>query len=70
MMNQTVTVELYSYSGRTRRRIAVLPHASDELVEELKRLYPRPRYWVRLVCTLFDDDNNMFRNEVPVHEMP
>lgn len=46
-----VDVEIYSYCSSKPRKIAFLPSPSDELVEQLKKEYPRPRYWVRLITT-------------------
>ena len=46
-----VDVEIYSYTSNKSRKIAYLPSPSDELVELLKKEYPRPRYWVRLLTT-------------------
>ena len=50
-----MTVEVYQVFVRTnfRRRIASLPDADDELVDILKRKYPQPRFWVRLITELF-----------------
>ena len=54
-INSRVTVEIYQVLVRTnsRRRIASLPDADDELVDMLKRKYPQPRFWVRLITELF-----------------
>ena len=54
-MNSRVTVEVYQVFVRTnsRRRIASLPDADDELVDMLKAKYPQPRFWVRLITELF-----------------
>lgn len=53
-MKQRVTCELYAcYRDRKNRRIASLPDADDELVEMLKKKYPQPRYWVRLITELW-----------------
>lgn len=53
-MKQRFTVELYvCIQGLRNRRIASLPNADDELVEILKKKYPKPRYWVRLITELW-----------------
>lgn len=53
--NNRVTVEIYRICIRTnsRRRIARLPDADDELLDMLKKKYPKPFYWVRLITELF-----------------
>lgn len=50
---QRVTVELYYQCKTKRMRLALLPNATDELVEVLKKNYPQPRYWVRSITELF-----------------
>lgn len=54
-LNSRVTVEVYQIVVRnnSRRRIASLPDADDELVDMLKKKYPQPRYFVRLITELF-----------------
>ena len=54
-VNSRVTVEVYQIVIRnnSRRRIATLPDADDELVDMLKKKYPQPRFWVRLITELF-----------------
>lgn len=54
-VNSRVTVEVYRICIRTnsRRRIARLPNADDEFVDMLKKKYPKPFYWVRLITELF-----------------
>lgn len=54
-----VSVELYrcwnDFEGRRKtRRIAVLPNVSDELLDLLKKEYPKPNYWVRLITEIFE----------------
>ena len=50
---QRVTVELYYQCKNKRMRIALLPNASDELVDILKKTYTKPKYWVRIMTELF-----------------
>ena len=50
---QRVTVELYVQGTKKRMRLAQLPNATDELVDVLKKNYPQPQYWVRLITELF-----------------
>lgn len=50
---QRVTVELYVQGTTKRIRVARLPNATDELVDILKKNYPYPKYWVRLITELF-----------------
>lgn len=50
---QRVTVELYYQGPKKRIRLARLPNATDELVDILKKNYPQPKYWVRLITELF-----------------
>lgn len=50
---QRVTAELYVQGHTKRIRLAQLPNATDELVEVLKKNYPQPKYWVRLITELF-----------------
>ena len=50
---QRVTVELYVQGKTQRMRLAQLPNATDELVDVLKKNYPQPKYWVRLITELF-----------------
>lgn len=53
-MKQRVTCELYVCLKNSRnRRIAVLPDSDDELIEMLKKKYPQPKYWVRLITELW-----------------
>lgn len=50
---QRVTVELYVQGTTKRMRMAQLPNATDELVSVLKKNYPQPKYWIRLITELF-----------------
>lgn len=50
---QRVTAVLYVQGKTKRNRLALLPNATDELVEVLKKNYPQPKYWVRLITELF-----------------